>query len=118
MIIDILRDFLFGPHSTVSAVTRRHFDPSVEHLNRFPPSTVALVATAVSSSFTAFAEILTAQVCSTIDEWRTGRRLPVLFSSNSYTDVYNNHVVLLKSIMERNENAYHHLLRGLYLSAS
>ena len=46
-IIEILRDFLFGLHSTVSAVTRRHFDPTEDHVNRFPPSIIALVATAV-----------------------------------------------------------------------
>ena len=58
------------------------------------------------------------QVCAAIDEWRTGSRLPVLFTSNIYTDIYNNHVVLLKSIMQRNDTAYTHLLRQLYLSAS
>ena len=57
-IIDILHDFLFGPHSTVSAVTRNHFDPA-EPLNRFPPSTVALAATAVSSCFVCLTKMLT-----------------------------------------------------------
>jgi hypothetical protein len=118
VIIDILRDFLFGPHSTVSAVTRRHFDPTMEHSNRFPPSIIALVATAVSSSIMPYGNTNYAQVCAGIEEWRSGRRLPVLFSSNMYTDTYNNHIVLLKNIMERNEKAYQHLLRGLYLSAS
>jgi hypothetical protein len=58
------------------------------------------------------------QVCAAIDEWRTGGRLPVLFTSNIYTDIYNNHVVLLKNIMQTNETAYSHLLRQLYISAS
>ena len=46
-IINILRDFFFGPHSTISAVTRKQFNPAEDHLNRFAPSTIALVATAV-----------------------------------------------------------------------
>jgi hypothetical protein len=58
------------------------------------------------------------QVCAALDEWRTGQRLPVLFSSNLYTDIYNNHVILLKSIMQSNEGAYRHLLRQLYISAT
>jgi hypothetical protein len=50
--------------------------------------------------------------------WRTGRRVPTLFSSNVYTDIYNNHIYLLKSIKDKNERAYTLLLRQLYLSAS
>jgi hypothetical protein len=119
VIIDVLHDFFFGMASTVSAVTRNHFDPAEDHLNRFPISTVALVATAVSSSVENISgNINCMQVCAAIDEWRTGRRLPVLFTSNIYTDIYNNHVALLKSIREKNENAYMHLLRHLYISAS
>lgn len=58
-IIDILRDFLFGLHSTVSAVTRNHFDPAEAHVNMFPPSTIALVATAVCCSVPPSLEMLT-----------------------------------------------------------
>jgi hypothetical protein len=120
VIIDVLHDFLFGPHrdSSISVATRKHFDPTKGSSNRLPPSIVALVATAVSSSIAPYRNTNPVQVCASIDEWRTGRRLPVVFTSNIYMDIYNNHVVLLKSIMEKNEKAYHHLLRGLYLSAS
>ena len=57
------------------------------------------------------------QVCAVIDEWHTGRRVPVEFSSNVYADIYSNHISLLKSIKAKNEKAYSHLLRQLYLSA-
>jgi len=50
------------------------------------------------------------QICAAIEEWRSGRHLPVLFSSNIYTDIYTNHVFLLKNIKEKNKKAYHHLL--------
>ena len=100
-------------------MTRNHFKPAEEHSNRFPVSTIALVATVVCTSLASSHEILTnVQVCAALDEWRTGQRIAVLFSSNIYTDVYNNHMILLKSIKERNLKAYLHLLCELYINAS
>ena len=110
-IVDILRDFFFGLHGSVTAVMRNRFDPAEEHLNRFPPSTIALVATAVCSSTVVFSGSTNhVQVCAGIEEWHNGWRQPVNFSSNIFMDIYNNHLVLLKSIQEQNENAYCHLL--------
>jgi hypothetical protein len=114
-----LRDFFFGPHSAVALVTRKRFDPAKEHPHSFPPAAIALVATAACISLLSYWEILTKlQVCVALDEWRTGQHLAVLFSCNHYTDIYNNHIILLKNIMEKNPSGYHHLLRQLYISAS
>jgi hypothetical protein len=63
VIIDVLHDFLFGPASTVSAMTHQYFDPSEDHTNRFPISTIALVATAVWSPAMTFGELLTICRC-------------------------------------------------------
>ncbi len=58
------------------------------------------------------------QVAAVIDEWRAGRHNPAHFTSNVYTDVYNNHIAVLDKIEKENNQAFSVLMRVLYLAAS
>lgn len=50
-------------------------------------------------------------------EWRSGSHKPAPFSGDSYIDSYNEHVVLLQAIQQKNPRAYHVLMHRLYRQA-
>ncbi|KAI0833352.1 hypothetical protein BC628DRAFT_1308004, partial [Trametes gibbosa] len=70
--------------------------------NEIPMPMLALVGTALHAS---------------LNEWRSGSHKPSAFSSDSYGDAYNEHILLLQGIQLKNPRAYHVMMHRLYRHA-
>ncbi|KAI0649797.1 hypothetical protein C8Q79DRAFT_940804 [Trametes meyenii] len=58
--------------------------------------------------------LIGASIHASLSEWRSGIHKPTPFSSDSYADAYNEHVLLLKGILAKNGKAYHVMMHRLY----
>jgi hypothetical protein len=58
------------------------------------------------------------QLYAAIQEWRTGVKMPVEFSSNAYLDVYNGHVNTFNYIREKRQDAFHIMMCDIYAQAT
>ncbi|KAI0373818.1 hypothetical protein BV20DRAFT_677628 [Pilatotrama ljubarskyi] len=64
---------------------------------------LALVGTAIHAS---------------LSEWKSGIQKPAAFSGDAFLDAYNEHILLLRGIKEKNPRAYHVMMHKLYQRAS
>lgn len=57
------------------------------------------------------------QLYAAIQEWGTGKHKAMEFSANTYLDVYQGNVNTFYHIRERREEAFHLMMRYIYVQA-
>jgi hypothetical protein len=79
---------------------------------------LALVATAVRATLQlGYFTNVNSQLYAAIREWRTGVHVPMVFSTDAYTDVYNGHIGTLEHLCTTRAGAFHAMMADVYNQA-
>ncbi|EJF55361.1 hypothetical protein DICSQDRAFT_176032 [Dichomitus squalens LYAD-421 SS1] len=66
----------------------------------------------------AMVALVGAAIHAALSEWKTGVHKPKPFSADAVADAYNEHIILLTGIKNKNLRAYHAMMHRLYREAS
>ncbi|KAK2459562.1 hypothetical protein APHAL10511_008419 [Amanita phalloides] len=98
-IIRTLCNDLFSGHDSILLKYQQHFKPSEEHTYALTQAMVALVAMAVFAS---------------LKEWESGPYVPTNFMTNTFGEIYCDHIKDLNDIQDQSKQKYESLMCHLF----